>query len=181
MHPSQVLLLPGWRNSGAGHWQTEWERLHGDRRVEQHDWERPLRGDWSARLEEVVADAPGAVVLTAHSLGCILAAWWAAHTRHAHKVRGALLVAPGDVERPDVAGQIAGWAPIARQRLPFPAVLAASRDDPYCRFERAQALAGDWGARLVDLGGRGHVNAESGLGAWPEGRALLIDWLGSQD
>ncbi len=146
MHPSQVLLLPGWQDSGPGHWQTGWERLHGYRRVQQHDWMRPLRGDWSARLEEVVADAPGEVLLAAHSLGCILAAWWAAHTRHARKVRGALLVAPGDVERPDLAAQIRGWAPIARRPLPFPAVLAGSRDDPYCAVERARAQAPDRGA-----------------------------------
>jgi len=181
MNPCTVLLLPGWQNSGPGHWQTEWERLHGDLRVEQHDWMRPLRGDWSARLDEVVADAPGPVVLAAHSLGCILTAWWSAHTRHAHKVRGALLVAPGDVERPDLAAQIPGWAPIARQPLPFPAVLVGSRDDPYCSFERAQALAAHWSARFVDYGERGHINAESGLGDWAEGRALLVDWLGSQD
>lgn len=173
MNLSTVLLLPGWQNSGPGHWQTEWERLHGDLRVQQHDWMRPLRGDWSARLEEVVADAPGPVLLAAHSLGCILTAWWAAHTRHAHKVRGALLVAPGDVERPDLAAQITGWAPIARQPLPFPAVLLGSRNDPYCSLARAQALAGDWGARFIDYGERGHINAESELGAWPEGRALL--------
>ncbi len=173
MNPCSVLLLPGWQNSGPGHWQTEWERLHGDLRVQQHEWMRPLRGDWSARLEEVVADASGPVVLAAHSLGCILTAWWAAHTRHAHKVRGALLVAPGDVERPDLAAQIVGWAPIARQPLPFPSVLLGSRNDPYCSFERAQALAADWGARFVDYGERGHINAESGLGDWAEGRALL--------
>ena len=173
MNPCSVLLLPGWQNSGPGHWQTEWERLHGDLRVQQHEWMRPLRGDWSARLEEVVGDAPGPVVLAAHSLGCILTAWWAAHTRHAHKVRGALLVAPGDVERPDLAEQIPGWAPIARQPLPFPAVLLGSRNDPYCGFERAQALAADWGARFIDYGARGHINAESGLGDWAEGRALL--------
>ena len=168
-----ILLLPGWQDSGPGHWQTEWERVYGDQRVQQHDWMRPLRGDWSARLEEVVADAPGDVVLAAHSLGCILTAWWAAHTRHAHKVRGALLVAPGDVERPDLSAQLRGWAPIACQALPFRAVLVGSRNDPYCGFERAQALAQDWGARFVDLGNSGHVNAESGLGAWPEGRVLL--------
>ena len=173
MNPSQILLLPGWQNSGPGHWQTEWERLHGYQRVQQHDWMRPLRGDWSARLEEVVADAPVEVVLAAHSLGCILTAWWAAHTRHAHKVRGALLVAPGDVERPDLAAQIPGWAPIARQVLPFPAVLVGSQDDPYCSFERAQTLAGAWGARFVDSGPRGHINADSDLGDWPEGHALL--------
>ena len=173
INSSCVLLLPGWQDSGPGHWQTEWERLHGDRRVQQHDWMRPLRGDWSARLEEVVLDTPGEVVLAAHSLGCILAAWWAAHTRHAHKVRGALLVAPGDVERPDLAAQLRGWAPIARQALPFPAVLVGSRNDPYCSFERARALATDWGARFVDLGLSGHINADSRLGAWAEGRALL--------
>jgi predicted alpha/beta hydrolase family esterase len=142
MQTPQVLLLPGWQNSGPGHWQTEWERLHGYQRVEQHDWMRPLRGDWSARLDEVVADSPAPVVLAAHSLGCILTAWWAAHSRHTAKVRGALLVAPGDVEQADVAAWIPGWAPIARQRLPFPAVLVGSRNDPYCRFERAERAAG---------------------------------------
>ncbi|NUN62062.1 MAG: serine hydrolase family protein, partial [Burkholderiaceae bacterium] len=57
------------------------------------------------------------------------------------------------------------------------AVLVGSRDDPYCRFERAQALADAWGARFVDLGARGHINAESGLGDWPDGQALLQDIL----
>ena len=50
----EVLILPGWLSSGPSHWQTRWEHLHGHTRVEQHDWQRPLRGDWSARLEEMV-------------------------------------------------------------------------------------------------------------------------------
>ena len=170
-----VLLLPGWQNSGPGHWQTRWEALHGDRRVEQHDWMRPLRGDWSARLEEEVIAAPGPVLLAAHSLGCILAAAWAAHSRNTAKVLGALLVAPGDVEREDLRQQIPGWAPIARRPLPFAAVLVGSTDDPYCSAGRARGLAADWSARFVDGGARGHLNAESGLGDWPEGRTLLLD------
>jgi len=173
--PPSVLLLPGWLNSGPGHWQTRWEALHGDRRVEQHDWLRPLRGDWSARLEEEVIAAPGPVLLAAHSLGCILVAAWAAHSKNTAKVQGALLVAPGDVEREDLRQQIPGWAPIVRQRLPFAAVLVGSADDPYCSAERARGLAADWGARFVDAGARGHLNAESGLGDWPEGRALLLE------
>jgi uncharacterized protein len=48
------LILPGWQNSGTGHWQSRWEQLHGYTRVQQHDWQRPLRGDWIARLEEEV-------------------------------------------------------------------------------------------------------------------------------
>ena len=173
MKASNILLLPGWQNSGPDHWQSLWEARHGYPRVEQHDWMRPLRGDWSARLEETVVDADGPVVLVAHSLGCILTAWWAAHSPNAHLVQGALLVAPGDVERPDLAAQIRGWAPIARRPLPFPALLVGSRNDPYCSFERAESLAQAWGARFVDGGARGHINAESGLADWPEGHHLL--------
>ena len=173
MKASNILLLPGWQNSGPDHWQSLWEARHGYPRVEQHDWMRPLRGDWSARLEETVVDADGPVVLVAHSLGCILTAWWAAHSPNAHRVQGALLVAPGDVERPDLAAQIHGWSPIARQPLPFPSVLVGSRNDPYCSYERAEGLGEAWGARFVDGGARGHLNAESGLADWPEGHHLL--------
>ncbi|HEV8689766.1 MAG TPA: alpha/beta hydrolase, partial [Ideonella sp.] len=30
----RVLLLPGWLDSGPGHWQTLWETQHGDLRVQ---------------------------------------------------------------------------------------------------------------------------------------------------
>ncbi|RYF55794.1 MAG: alpha/beta hydrolase [Comamonadaceae bacterium] len=170
-----ILLLPGWQNSGPGHWQSVWEATHGDRRVEQHDWMRPLRGDWSARLEEEVLAAPGPVLLAAHSLGCILVAAWAAHSQNTRKVAGALLVAPGDTEREDLREWIPGWAPIVRQPLPFAATLIGASDDPYCSAERAQGLARDWGARYVGIGPRGHINAESGLGDWQEGRAWLLE------
>ncbi|MEO6626825.1 MAG: alpha/beta hydrolase, partial [Burkholderiaceae bacterium] len=98
MTTAQVLLLPGWQDSGPGHWQTEWESRHGYLRVVQHDWMHPLRGDWIARLEEVVLaqSAAGTIVFAAHSLGCLLVAAWAAHSRHTALVQGALLVAPGD-------------------------------------------------------------------------------------
>lgn len=33
-----VYLLPGWLDSGPGHWQTRWAQRHGDRRVLQDDW-----------------------------------------------------------------------------------------------------------------------------------------------
>ena len=177
MKSTSIKLLPGWQNSGLGHWQTEWEQAFGYERVLQHDWVYPKRGDWSARLEDVIMDASEPVVLVAHSLGCILTAWWAAHTRHAHKVCGALLVAPGDVERPELAVQIPGWSPIALQQLPFPSILVGSQNDPYCSAERARCMADHWGARWVDLGARGHINAESGLGLWPQGQALLAELM----
>ena len=168
-----VLTLPGWQGSDPGHWQSLWEALHGDRRVEQHDWLHPRRGDWMARLDEVLLAERGPVWLAAHSLGCQLVAAWAAHSRHTARVRGALLVAPPDLERDDTPPALQAWRPICRKRLPFRATVVASADDPYCCLERAAGMAQDWGAAWAPLGPRGHLNAESGLGAWPEGRALL--------
>jgi predicted alpha/beta hydrolase family esterase len=38
-------------------------------------------------------------------------------------------------------------------------------------------MAEAWGARLVDIGDAGHVNAESNLGEWPAGHRLLVELL----
>jgi predicted alpha/beta hydrolase family esterase len=69
------------------------------------------------------------------------------------------------------------WSPIVRERLPFPSIVAASRNDAYCSLLRASGLALAWGSRLVDCGAVGHINADSRLGDWPEGFALLQDLL----
>ena len=167
------LLLPGWLDSGPGHWQTLWEAQGGFQRVVQADWQWPRRGDWMARLDEVVQQDPRPAVLAAHSLGCQLVAAWAAHSRHTAAVRGALLVAPPDTEREDMPPQLHSWRPIVRQRLPFPAEVVYSEDDPYCRPARALEMAAVWGAQARCLGAAGHINADSGLGAWPEAQAWL--------
>jgi predicted alpha/beta hydrolase family esterase len=109
----------------------------------------------------------------AHSLGCQAVAAWAAHSRHHARVSATLLVAPPDTERADMPPQLHNWRPMVRLRLPFAATLVASSDDPFCSVERATGLATDWGATLVLAGARGHLNGDSGLGDWPEGRALL--------
>jgi len=170
---TSVLIMPGWLGSGPNHWQMQWAREHGYAVVEQNDWQRPRRGDWLARLDEVIIDTPGSLVLVAHSLACILVAAWATFSRHTARVQGALLVAPGDVERPELSDRLPGWAPISRQPLPFKSILVGSQNDPYCRADRAQALAQDWGAQWLDLGLAGHINADTSLGAWPQGHALL--------
>jgi uncharacterized protein len=169
----RVLLLPGWLDSGPAHWQSRWHALHGDLRVVQSDWLWPKRGDWMARLEDVLLEDERPALLAAHSLGCQLVAAWAAHSRHTARVQGALLVAPPDVEREDMPPNLLPWRPIVRQRLPFAATVVASRDDPFCAPERSARMARDWGTERIDIGARGHINGESELGDWPEGRALL--------
>ena len=173
MSTPHVLILPGWQNSGPGHWQSQWEALHGYTRVQQHDWMQPLRGDWMAQLEEAVLASPGPVVLAAHSLGCILTAAWAQHSRNTHKVVAAFLVAPGDPEREELQGVLKSWSPVVMQPLPFKSILVGSQNDPYCSLERARSFAQSWGAEFMDYGNVGHINAESGLGDWPEGHARL--------
>ena len=174
LRAEDVWLLPGWQNSGAEHWQSLWQQRYGFQKLEQHDWQHPLRGDWSARLQETVIDAPRPVTLVAHSLGCILVAWWAAHSPAArHKVRAALLVAPGDTQQPELRAVLPGWTPVSMAQLPFASMVVGSENDPNCALERSTAMAKAWGSQFVNAGAVGHINADSGLGNWDSGYALL--------
>ena len=135
---------------------------------------RPLRGDWIARLEEVLLGCVQPAVLVAHSLGCIQVAAWASHSRNTGRVKAALLAAPPDTERDDVRQMLPSWSPVPLQKLPFKALVMASSNDPFCSPARARQFADAWGADFIDAGERGHINADSGLGDWPEAHAQLL-------
>jgi predicted alpha/beta hydrolase family esterase len=171
-----LLIVPGLGGSGPLHWQSRWEASDPRCvRVVQRSWDEPLLADWGATLERAVLAAVGPVVLVAHSLGAVLVAHWAV-SGSVERVAGALLVAPPDVESPErVPEVIRHFAPVPRVPLPFASIVVASRDDPYACFECARELAEAWGSRLVDVGECGHINADSDLGLWPEGRALLAE------
>ena len=171
---TDILLVPGLWNSGPEHWHSYWERERTDcHRVVQSDWETPRRADWVATLEAAVAESGGLVVLAAHSLGCALVAHWAAESKHLANVRGALLVAPSDVEAPSYPEGPTGFSPMPLAKLPFPSIVVMSTDDQYVTPERAAFFAQAWGSRLYDAGAKGHINSDSLLGMWPEGFALV--------
>jgi serine hydrolase len=173
---ARVLLLPGLYDSGPEHWQTYWEREDPTFvRVAQREWVTPRRADWVATLEGAVAAAGPGVVLVAHSTGCVAVAFWAQETRR--RVRGALLVAPSDTESPAYPTDPTGWRPMPLARLPFPSLVVASENDRFVALERARAFAEAWGSRFVNVGPAGHINADSGLGSWSAGRALLEELL----
>lgn len=176
MTAPRVLLLPGWNGSGPTHWQSRWEALHGDLRVEQDDWVWPRRGDWMSQLEQAVLEAVQPVVLVGHSLGCHLVAAWASHSAHTDRVRGALLVAPPDLDRDDLQPQLAPWRSVPRRPLPFESALVYSDNDAYCSPARALGMASAWGSAAHAAGPRGHLNGDSGLGDWTEGRRWLQRW-----
>jgi predicted alpha/beta hydrolase family esterase len=179
MIEQKVLVLPGYMNSGEGHWQTRWEALHTDfERVQMADWAHPERDAWCRTLDAAVRASAGPIAFAAHSLGCLTVAFWAAQYARAEslaKVTGALLVAlpdPAGAAFPQDAG---GFTPVPLATLPFPSVVVASTDDPYGGIPFSQECAAAWGSRWREIGARGHINADSGLGDWAEGQ----QWLAS--
>ncbi|WP_342623863.1 alpha/beta hydrolase [Pseudomonas alkylphenolica] len=172
----RYLIVPGWQGSPEDHWQSHWQQvLPNSARVEQLDWVTPQRHDWVAALEQAVAADDSPVILIAHSLGCITVAHWAAQASVSllRRVRGALLVAPADVERPTCSPALRNFAPIAQQLLPFPSQVVSSDNDPAISAPRAMQLARAWGAEVGFLAGAGHINVKSGHHRWEQGFAYL--------
>ncbi|MCB1918083.1 MAG: serine hydrolase family protein [Rhodocyclaceae bacterium] len=167
------LVVPGLGGSGPGHWQSLWQATMPElRRLEPRDWDAPCREEWLQTLSKALAVSDRPMLVIAHSLGCALLAHWGA--RSGLGVAAALLVAPADVDSPaHTPAEVRSFAPMPLLRLPFPAVVVASRDDPYVPFARARQFAAAWGCRLVDAGPVGHINADSDLGHWPAGRDIL--------
>ena len=180
MTPTPILILPGYADSEADHWQSHWERADpACRRVVQSDWLEPRLADWLATLDRYVRECESPPVLVAHSLSCALVAHWATRQVDAPQLaKAALLVAPADVDSPvQTPDEVRNFSPIPLARLPFPSIVVASDDDPFVIPERASAFARAWGSRLITLPNAAHVNAAAGYGPWPEGRKLLLDLL----
>ncbi|WP_421849331.1 RBBP9/YdeN family alpha/beta hydrolase [Oricola sp.] len=175
---AEILIVPGYRNSGPEHWQTRWQsRIATARRVEQEAWSKPVREDWVERIREEIAAATRPVVIVAHSLG-VAATVQALGTPEADAIRGAFFVAPPDVANPDLRPRhLMTFGPYPRDPLPFPAFVVASRNDPFSAFAQAEDIAAAWGAFLVDAGQSGHLNAESGHGPWPEGLMVFAEFM----
>lgn len=174
---ADILIVPGLGDSGPEHWQSRWqERLSTARRVLQDNWEKPDRHAWSARVAEAVNEATRPVVLIAHSLG--IPAVINAIPRFATDVRGALLVAPPDLESKKLKPRsLKTFGPYSRDPLPFPSITIGSRTDPFCDLAVAEDLAAAWGSLFIDAGEAGHINAESGYGPWPEGSVTFAKLL----
>lgn len=174
---ADILIVPGYTNSGPEHWQTRWQsKLSTARRVEQAEWSKPVREDWTANIVEAVNAAERPVVLVAHSLG--VPAMIHGISEFKTPVAGAFLVAPPDVANPDIRPRhLMTFGPYPRDPLPFPSITIASRNDPYCAFEVAEDIAGAWGSKFIDAGEAGHLNAEAGFGPWPEGSMTFAQFL----
>lgn len=185
-----ILIVPGWMDSGPDHWQSRWEKkLSSARRVAMPDFNRPSCSGWKKALVEAVENSDRPAFLVAHSLGVITVAH-AARFFPRGKVVGAWLAAAPDLdareeleamkrEGGDGVAIPDGFSPVPAERLPFPALLVASSNDRCCSYEKAAQMANCWGATLVHAGEAGHINAASGYGPWPDGVLRLAAFLRS--
>ncbi len=173
---TRVLILPGRGDSGEKHWQTFWEHKHPHfQRVRQREWEHPNLGEWVSTLNQAIAADETPAVLVAHSLSVVLVAHWAA--RYQSPVKGALLVAPSDVEHPSYPTGTSGFSPIPLVPLGFPSIVVASTNDERVSLTRAEQFAKAWGSRLEVPGAFGHLGSYAKLADWPYGAGLLDELI----
>lgn len=166
----RVLIAPGLHNSGPDHWQSRWQRLFpAFERVQQDDWEVPDLPRWSARVDELRQRGGDQIrrptLIVAHSFGALASVHSVA--RDPEGVIGVLLVAPADPDKFNVASLL------PQRPLPVPSIMVGSTNDPWMAAPRAELWARRWQSRFINGGALGHINAESGLGDWPEGLETL--------
>ncbi|AZU55774.1 MULTISPECIES: alpha/beta hydrolase [Ralstonia solanacearum species complex] len=170
----RVLIVPGYGNSGATHWQSIWEAAKPGhwRRMKIEDWDHAVCDEWVAAIDREVTALGADTIIVAHSLGCLAVVHWA--VRHAVTIRGALLVAVPDPSASAFPSAFCdGFSPVPSARLPFRSIVVASNDDPYGAISYAKSCARTWGSEFLDVGARGHLNAASRLDDWAEGYKLL--------
>ena len=62
------------------------------------------------------------------------------------------------------------------EKLPIPACVVASENDPFVSMERSEFFANAWGVKLFNAGALGHINSDSDLGEWEQGRKFLAEF-----
>jgi uncharacterized protein len=162
----RVVIMPGLHDSGPAHWQSRWQMLYpAFERVRQDDWEVPDLDRWAASLAMVLRTSNKPVIVVAHSFGCLATIQCAAS--NPPTLVGALLVAPADPVKFGLQNRLASV------RLPIPAILIASENDPWMSAEQAAYWSGRWGSDFLNAGKLGHINADSELGDWLFGLSQL--------
>lgn len=171
---TKILIMPGLGGSGEKHWQSFWAKSFSNAiRLEQENWDEPELDKWRDQLNITLLKLDSPVILVAHSLAVSLVAHWAAKYDNPN-IKGALLVAPADVDSPaHTPDAVRGFSPVPITKLPFPSIVITSENDPYVDVQRAGYFAAQWGSGFINIGLNGHINSDSNLGLWEEGQLIL--------
>ncbi len=167
------IIIPGLGNSGPDHWQTHFEKSGNNfYRINQSEWDAPVCSEWLRTINEELSKFElSNVILIGHSLGCATIAHWA--KQYGQKVKGAMLVAPSDLESPAYNFPANGFEPIPLVKFNFNTIVVASTNDPWVSYCRAKYFAECWGSEFINIGDAGHINTASGYGEWEEGLSIL--------
>ena len=124
-------------------------------------------------LEDLIQRNPliTSIDLIGHSMGCTAIAHWA--KKYQKVIKGALLVAPSDLEAPFYSFPATGFTPIPQEKFNFRTIVVASENDEWVSPDRARFFAANWGSDFMSLGKAGHINVTSGHGVWDEGLVIL--------
>lgn len=169
----KYYTIPGYGDSDSEHWQTYFEtKLDNCQRVNQDSWTEPILEDWVEQIEKSLEDKDlSNTILITHSLGGVALAYW--FQKYGRIVKGALIVAPPDLEYPAEDLGLESFTPTPRVYLPFPTVVVCSTNDRWMSLKRAEFFASSWGAELITLEDAGHINGDSGYGSWDHGLEIL--------
>lgn len=176
-----ILILPGYGNSGALHWQTIWEtKLPSVSRIDFKNWTAPVAREWCDLLHAELESREQPCVLVAHSLACLVVA------QHIEEyggsgIAGAFLVAPPDPRAAAFPKEITGFDKLAKTKFPMNAIVISSTDDPYSDVGFGAWCASAWGASHHSLEKAGHINVDSGFGNWADGLVRLNQFVQTLD
>jgi uncharacterized protein len=170
---NNYFIVPGLGNSGPEHWQTYFEKSGNNfQRINQQEWDAPDCNDWISTIDNAITGYdPATVILIGHSLGCTTIAHWT--TQYNKKIKGALLVAPSDIENPVYTFPATGFSPIPINKINFKIIVVASADDQWVSLDRAKYFAANWGSGFINIGNAGHINTDSGHKEWQQGLDIL--------
>jgi|SRR5215218_7026524 len=165
------VILHGWQGNAPDHWQT-WlaERLQATGAPVCYpvlpDPDHPRLEPWIEALETLLPPDREATVVC-HSLACLL---WLHHLARGGRQARALLVAPPSdgLDQPELQE----FFPAPAAELAAGSRLVCAADDPYCPGGAAARY--DWGVPVDEIPGGGHLNADAGLGPWPEVEAWCL-------
>ena len=171
---TKIVIIPGLGGSGENHWQSFWlKQFDNTIEVVQDDWNAPNLEDWLDKLNKQLQNLDVPTILVAHSLAVSLVLHWATKNTNPY-IKGALLVAPADVDSPSHTPEsVRDFSVMPTSKLSFTSIVVASENDNYVSLERAKYFANCWGSQFINIGSKGHINSDSNLKHWKEGQLIL--------
>lgn len=174
MNQLHNIIVPGVGGSNEHHWQSWIEtRLSHVSRVEQN-WNQPILDQWVDQLIHLIKNTNDCLQIIAHSFGCLTSiATLAKYPSIQHRIKKLILVAPANPIRFDQTGfsqnEVESFFDYFKQlEIKVPSIMLISENDPWLEYEDAKYFAEIWKIPYVNLGKVGHINVDSGFGAFPE-------------